>query len=37
MVEEGFVAIEVGMDVYIPGGTRCSERSVVFPGQGNIP
>lgn len=36
MVEERFVAMEVSMDGYIPGGTECSERSVVFPGQGNI-
>ena len=36
MVEESFVAMEVGMDVYIPGGRECSERSVVLPGQGNM-
>ena len=36
MAEESFVARDVGMDVYIPVSTECSERSVVLPGQGNM-
>ena len=36
MVEESLVAMEAGVDRYIPGGREYSERSVVLPGQGNM-